>query len=208
METMTIHQNRPKEQYRHASLNGLIIGAVPGVAWAVEFLLPFLFPLGNYSRNVRMALISLVLPVIGWITGVRGRTVRNCTTPAKKKGRVKIIGVVMAAIIGILLATTYYIFVAGIGTFYVPDNSTFSRKAFVMYLAPLSVFLVAGWGLGIARINTPNDRHSIVSKMSAWVALGLYLSVAAWFAISLLLDFLFFFEILKYFSIVCEIWER
>lgn len=53
-----------------------------------------------------------------------------------------------------------------------------------------------------------NDRHSIVSKMSAWVALGLYLSVAAWFAISLLLDFLFFFEILKYFSIVCEIWER
>ena len=114
----------------------------------------------------------------------------------------------MAAIIGILLATTYYILVAGIGTFYVPDNSTFSRKAFVMYLAPLSVFLVAGWGLGIARINTPNDRHSIVSKMSAWVALGLYLSVAAWFAISLLLDFLFFFEILKYFSIVCEIWER
>lgn len=77
-----------------------------------------------------------------------------------------------------------------------------------MYLAPLSVFLVAGWGLDIARINTPNDRHSIVSKMSAWVALGLYLSVAAWFAISLLLDFLFFFEILKYFSIVCEIWER
>ena len=114
---MTIHQNRPKDQYRHASLNGLIIGAVAGVAWAVEFLLPFLFPLGNYSRNVRMALISLVLPVIGWITGVRGRTVRNCTTPAKKKGRVKIIGVVMAAIIGILLATTYYIFVAGIGTF-------------------------------------------------------------------------------------------
>ncbi|MES9322727.1 hypothetical protein ABEP78_12135 [Cutibacterium acnes] len=140
---MTIHQNRPKDQYRHASLNGLIIGAVAGVAWAVEFLLPFLFPLGNYSRNVRMALISLVLPVIGWITGVRGRTVRNCTTPAKKKGRVKIIGVVMAAIIGILLATTYYIIVAGIGTFYVPDNSTFSRKAFVMYLAQLSEIIVA-----------------------------------------------------------------
>ena len=72
METMTIHQNRPKDQYRHAPLNGLIIGAVAEVAWAVEFLLPFLFPLGNYSRNVRMALISLVLPVIGWITGVLG----------------------------------------------------------------------------------------------------------------------------------------
>ena len=69
---MTIHQNRPKDQYRHAPLNSLIIGAVAGVAWAVEFLLPFLFPLGNYSRNVRMALISLVLPVIGWITGVLG----------------------------------------------------------------------------------------------------------------------------------------
>lgn len=43
---MTIHQNRPKDQYRHASLNGLIIGAVAGVAWAVEFLLPFFISIG------------------------------------------------------------------------------------------------------------------------------------------------------------------
>ena len=142
-----------------------------------------------------MALISLSLPVAGWVTGVWGRTVRRCKTPAKRKHRVKIIGVVMTTVIGMLLATIYYTFVAGIGTFYIPDDATLSLKAFVMYLAPLSVFLVAGWGLSIARINTPGDRHSVILKMSAWVALGLYLSVAGWFAISVLLDFVFFFEL-------------
>ena len=191
---MTIHQNRPKDQYRHAPLNGLIIGAVAGVAWAVEFLLPFLFPLGNYSRNVRMALISLVLPVIGWITGVLGADSPQLYHASKEERQSQDNRRRHGGYNRNIISNHLLYFVAGIGTFYVPDNSTFSRKAFVMYLAPLSVFLVAGWGLGIARINTPNDRHSIVSKMSAWVALGLYLSVAAWFAISLLLDFLFFFE--------------
>lgn len=192
---MTTHENTIEEECRRAPLNGLIIGTVAGVAWAVEFLLPFLFPSGNYLRNVKMALISLSLPVAGWVTGVWGRTVRRCKTPAKRKHRVKIIGVVMTTVIGMLLATIYYTFVAGIGTFYIPDDATLSLKAFVMYLAPLSVFLVAGWGLSIARINTPGDRHSVILKMSAWVALGLYLSVAGWFAISVLLDFVFFFEL-------------
>lgn len=192
---MTTHENTIEEECRRAPLNGLIIGTVAGVAWAVEFLLPFLFPLGNYLRNVKMALISLSLPVAGWVTGVWGRTVRRCKTPAKRKHRVKIIGVVMTTVIGMLLATIYYTFAAGIGTFYIPDDATLSLKAFVMYLAPLSVFLVAGWGLSIARINTPGDRHSVILKMSAWVALGLYLSVAGWFAISVLLDFVFFFEL-------------
>ena len=141
-----------------------------------------------------MAFIALILPVLGWITGLWGRTAYSCTTSVKKKRRVKTTGIIMTTTIGVLMSITYYSLVAGIGILEVPDHATFSCKAFVMFLAPLIVFPITGWGLSIARINTPSDRHSVISKMSAWVALGLYLSTAAWFAISLFLNTLFFFE--------------
>ena len=191
---MTTHDNTTEQQYHRAPLNGLIIGTIVGALWAVEFLLPFLFPMGGYSRNIKMAFIALTLPVLGWITCLWGRTAYGCATPAKKKRRVKMVGIVMTTITGILVSITFYSLVAGMGTFEVPDDSTFSCKAFVMFLAPLLVFPITGWGLSTARINTPSDRHSVISKMSAWVALGLYLSTAAWFAISLFLNTLFFFE--------------
>ena len=193
---MGIHDNTTtnKDQYRRSPLNGLIIGTIVGAAWAIEFLLPFLFPMGRYSRNIKMAFIALALPVLGWITGLWGRTAYSCTTSVKKKRRVKTTGIIMTTTIGVLMSITYYSLVAGIGILEVPDHATFSCKAFVMFLAPLIVFPITGWGLSIARINTPSDRHSVISKMSAWVALGLYLSTAAWFAISLFLNTLFFFE--------------
>ena len=191
---MTTCENAAQQQYRRAPLNGLIIGTIVGAVWVVEFLLPFLFPMGGYSRNIKMAFIALSLPVLGWITGLWGRTAYGCATPAKKKRRVKMVGIVMTTTTGILVSITYYSLVAGMETFEVPDDSTFSCKAFVMFLAPLLVFPITGWGLSIARVNTPSDRHSVISKMSAWVALGLYLSTAAWFAISLFLNTLFFFE--------------
>lgn len=191
---MTTCENAAQQQYHRAPLNGLIIGIIVGAVWAVEFLLPFLFPMGGYLRNIKMAFIALALPVLGWITGLWGRTAYGCATPAKKKRRVKMVGIVMTTTIGILMSITFYSLVAGIGTLEVPDHATFSCKAFVMFLAPLFVFPITGWGLSIARINTPSDRHSVISKMSAWVALGLYLSTTAWFAISFLLNILFFFE--------------
>ena len=191
---MTTCENAAQQQYRRAPLNDLIIGIIVGAVWAVEFLLPFLFPMGGYSRNIKMAFIALALPVLGWITGLWGRTAYGCATPAKKKRRVKMVGIVMTTTTGILVSITFYSLVAGMETFEVPDDSTFSCKAFVMFLAPLLVFPITGWGLSIARVNTPSDRHSVISKMSAWVALGLYLSTAAWFAISLFLNTLFFFE--------------
>lgn len=191
---MTTCENAAQQQYHRAPLNGLIIGIIVGAVWAVEFLLPFLFPMGGYLRNTKMAFIALALPVLGWITGLWGRTAYGCATPAKKKRRVKMVGIVMTTTIGVLMSITFYSLVAGIGTLEVPDHATFSCKAFVMFLAPLFVFPITGWGLSIARINTPSDRHSVISKMSAWVALGLYLSTTAWFAISFLLNILFFFE--------------
>ena len=148
---MTTCENAAQQQYRRAPLNGLIIGIIVGAVWVVEFLLPFLFPMGGYSRNIKMAFIALTLPGLGWITGLWGRTAYNCTTPAKKKRRVKTTGIVMTTTIGVLMSITYYTLVAGMGTFEIPDNSTFSCKAFIMFLAPLFVFPIAGWRLSTAR---------------------------------------------------------
>lgn len=67
---MTIHDNTTREQCRHAPLSGLTIGAIVGALWTVEFLLPFLFPMGGYSRNIKIAFIALTLPVLGRITGL------------------------------------------------------------------------------------------------------------------------------------------
>ena len=71
---MTTHNNTPKDQYHRAPLNGLIIGTIVGAAWAIEFLLPFLFPMGRYSRNIKMAFIALTLPALPnhrWKAGLK-----------------------------------------------------------------------------------------------------------------------------------------
>ena len=62
---MTTHNSTTREQYRRARLNGLAIGTIVGALWTVEFLLPFLFPMGGYSRNIKMAFIALTLPGLG-----------------------------------------------------------------------------------------------------------------------------------------------
>lgn len=67
---MPIHDNTTREQCRHAPLSDLTIGTIVGELWTVEFLLPFLFPMGGYSQNIKMAFIALTLPVLGWITGL------------------------------------------------------------------------------------------------------------------------------------------
>ncbi|MDO4412165.1 hypothetical protein [Cutibacterium sp.] len=191
---MVTHNSTTRKQYRRAPLNGLIIGAIAGVLWTIEFLLPFLFPMGGYSRNIKMAFIALTLPGLGWITGLWGRTAYVCTTPEKKKRKVKTVGIVMATTFGVLMSVTYYTLVADTRTFAIPHNDALSGKAFVMLIAPLFVFPITGWSLSIARLNTPSDRHSVIPKMSAWIALGLYLSTAAWFAVSWFLSILFYFE--------------
>ncbi len=50
---MPIHDNTTREQCRHAPLSDLTIGTIVGALWTVEFLLPFLFPMGGYSQNIK-----------------------------------------------------------------------------------------------------------------------------------------------------------
>ncbi|KEY34512.1 putative adhesion protein-related protein, partial [Cutibacterium acnes] len=65
---MTTHKNTHEQQYRHAPLNGLIIGATIGIARVLVLLIPGLFP-NAPSRRAKMDLFPLLFPILGWITG-------------------------------------------------------------------------------------------------------------------------------------------
>lgn len=62
---MSIHDNMTTDQYRRAPLNGLIIG----VAWVLVLLIPGVF-VDDPSRKEKMNLVALVLPALGWLTGL------------------------------------------------------------------------------------------------------------------------------------------
>ena len=66
---MSIHDNMTTDQYRRAPLNGLIIGTIIGVAWVLVILIPGVF-VEDPSRKERMNLVALVLPALGWLTGL------------------------------------------------------------------------------------------------------------------------------------------
>ena len=66
---MSIHDNMTTDQYRRAPLNGLIIGTIIGVAWVLVLLIPGVF-VDDPSRKEKMNLVALVLPDLGWITGL------------------------------------------------------------------------------------------------------------------------------------------
>ena len=55
-----------------------------------------------------MDLVALTLPVLGWITGAWERSFTARGDPAKIKHRIKVIGVVMMTVIGIMMAITFY----------------------------------------------------------------------------------------------------
>ena len=100
----------------------------------------------------------------------------------------------MMTVIEIVMATIFYALVASHDTIHVPAHSTYSTKAFILYMLPLMMFPFAGWALGSVRVSNIHDNRWIISKMSIMVAIVLFLSVAFWFTLSLFLETLFFFE--------------
>ena len=100
----------------------------------------------------------------------------------------------MMTVIEIVMATIFYALVESHDTIHVPARSTYSTKAFILYLLPLMMFPFAGWALGSVRVSNIHDNRWIISKMSIMVAIMLFLSVAFWFTLSLFLETLFFFE--------------
>ena len=66
---MTTRTTTTTDQYRRAPLNGLIIGTIIGVAWVLVLLIPGVF-VDDPSRKEKMNLVALVLPALGWLTGL------------------------------------------------------------------------------------------------------------------------------------------
>jgi len=144
---MTTHKNTHEQQYRHAPLNGLIIGAIIGVAWVLVLLIPGLFA-NDPSRRAKMDLVALMLPILGWITGAWERSFTSRGDPAKIEHGIKVIGAAMMTAVGIMTAATFYTLVASQDTLHVPARAAYSTKAFILYLLPLMMFPCAGWALG------------------------------------------------------------
>ena len=100
----------------------------------------------------------------------------------------------MAALTGLMMAIIYYVFICTADPHkFIPDGATFSSRAFVVYLVPLIMFPPAGWSLGVARGNIPQDDRSLVSKMSFEAVVALAGSVAIWYLLTAFLSILLFF---------------
>lgn len=108
---MTTCENAAQQQYRRAPLNGLIIGVIAGVCWVVVLRIPDVLPVSDGSGNVRLVLVAIAFPVLGWVSGLWGRKVRPCGNPADRGRRALMIGVVMSTLLGILLTIVYHGFV-------------------------------------------------------------------------------------------------
>ena len=100
----------------------------------------------------------------------------------------------MAALTGLMMAIIYYVFICTAYPHnFIPDGATFSSRAFVVYLVPLIMIPPAGWSLGVARGNIPQDDSSLVPKMSFEAVVALAGSVAIWCWLTAILSVLLFF---------------
>ncbi len=189
---MTTHKNTLEGQCRRAPLNGLAIGTIVGAVWALVFLLWGVR--GNFFMSVYF--MSVVFPVVGWLTGLWGRTVGACETPAMRKRKIRVIGAVMATFTGLIMAIHEHFISKSWGD-YIPSDAIFSGKAVIIYLVPLIVFPIVGWMLGTVRANILHGNGTAIIRMSCVTVVAVFVSVIAWFYItaSLSLFFSFVFDV-------------
>ena len=189
---MTTHKNTLEGQCRRAPLNGLAIGTIVGAVWALVFLLWGVR--GNFFMPVYF--MSVVFPVVGWLTGLWGRTVGVCETPAMRKRKIRVIGAVMATFTGLIMAIHEHFISKSWGD-YIPSDAIFSGKAVIIYLVPLIVFPIVGWMLGTVRANILHGNGTAIIRMSCVTVVAVFVSVIAWFYItaSLSLFFSFVFDV-------------
>lgn len=189
---MTTCENAAQQQYRRAPLNGLIIGVIAGVCWVVVLRIPDVLPGSDGSGNVRLDLVAIAFPVLGWISGLWGRKVLPCGNPADRGRRALTIGVVMSTLLGILLTIVYHGFVPKPKYMEMPAGTALSGRAFVVYLIPLTVFILAGWVLGKTREHIYMNGGSVILRMGFMAVLVLMCSVILWNQLVWLLILLIF----------------
>ena len=102
---MTTCENTLEEQYRRAPLNGLTIGTIVGAAWATVFSILYVnsWKAIDPKEYPSILIMSLIFPLVGWLTGLWERRVFACDDPKKRRRRAKIIGAAMATLTGVLI---------------------------------------------------------------------------------------------------------
>ena len=185
----TTHKNTVEEQYRHAPLNGLIIGAIVGAVWALV-VLGYLISLLLTEQDTELCppelVMSPIFPVVGWLTGLWQRTAVDCDDITKQKRRVKAITAVMSSLAGVLMGSMEY--------FLTSLRFASSKEKLIHYLILIVVFSLTGWILSTIGTIIKDDGHRFLIKMSIATAVALFTSVAVWFFVFSFIRVAFFFE--------------
>ena len=172
---MTTHNNTTEQQYHRAPLNGLIIGAIVGAVWDTVFVMAYV----NSQKAIdpkeypSLFTMSLIFPLIGWLTGLWERKVYACDDSKKRRLKIKIIGAAMATFAGILMFSTEFFLFA--------DHISFSSVEAAVHPLPLAVFPCAGLVLSDIGIRLKNSKTPFILSMSIASAVILFTTVAVWF---------------------------
>ena len=183
---MTTHKNTHEQQYRHAPLNGLAIGTIIGAVWATVFLILYVnsWKAIDLKEYPSILIMSLIFPLVGWLTGLWERRVYACDDPKKRRCRAKIIGSAMATLTGVFM-----FFLSG------PLDmiATLSGKEIAAHVVLLMVLPLAGLILSIIGIRIKNSSASFIPSMSIVTVISIFMAAVFWFHLYILLS-VFFFE--------------
>lgn len=163
-----------EQKYRRTPLNGLIIGAIVGTAWAAAsgalYVQETLVPIPEEFPP--LFAMSLLFPLVGWLTGLWVRTTFKLDDPKKKRFKIEIIGAVMMS---------FVLMVMFLIEFFVPVNDM-SLTSIVAAVHPLSliIFPCAGLALSAIGIKIENSNIPFVFGMSFSSAVVLFIAVAVW----------------------------
>jgi len=171
---MTTHNSTTREQYRRAPLNGLIIGTIVGVVWPTVFVIlrvreTLVFVPEAYPPIFTM---SLIFPLVGWLTGLWERKMYACDDPEKRRIKPKIIGAVMATFAGMLIFSTHLVLV---------DNDLLLNMEAAVHPLPLAVFPCAGLILSNIGIRLKNSKAPFILSMSIASVVILFITMTVWF---------------------------
>ena len=182
--TMTTHNNTPKDQYRRAPLNGLIIGTIVGAVWAIVFVVFSKVRWFTSPRFAWMTFMGLSFPLLGWIDGLCEKNIISHRPMSAQRRETKILYAATLSMIGIATAAIFF------SDFFQDPQSLGSQLdtapkigALILYLLALIPFPYGGWALGTVRMNnSKNCRRSFVS-MTLMSVIVLLLCVICWFVI-------------------------
>ena len=181
---MTTHNNTPKDQYRRAPLNGLIIGTIVGAVWAIVFVVFSKVRWFISPRFAWMTFMGLSFPLLGWIDGLCEKNIISHRPMSAQRRETKILYAATLSMIGIATAAIFFF------DFFQDSQSLGSHLdtapkigVLILYLLALIPFPYGGWSLVAVRMNnSKNCRRSFVS-MTLMSVIVLLLCVICWFAI-------------------------